>query len=165
MIEHPDTNELKEVVLFFRNKIEPAWTEESAYKIPEITKYGPFISGGQCAVTCLVLKDVLKEKYPELHIYLAGGQLKKDGSIIISAHNWLKIGEGSNAIIIDPTVDQANGVSDKIIVDTVISLQTQGFDYIENELEADHGEELHPNRFRRYQLLKKNFEQLGKSNG
>lgn len=154
---------LRDSVLAFRNEVESAWSEKSAYKIPEITEYGPHISGGQCAVTCMILKDVLKAKYPELQVNLVGGQLRKDGLAIISAHNWLKIGEGGNAVIIDPTIDQANGVTNKVMVDTVFDIKAQGFDYIENEVEADYGEELHPNRFRRYQILKKNFEALEKN--
>lgn len=161
----PSITELKDITSNLRHKIESAWSDESAYKVPEITEYGPFISGGQCAVTCLVLKEVLEQQLPELKTYLARGQLKKDDSTIITDHNWLKIDEGDEAIIIDPTADQAKGITDKVIVDTVSNLQSQGFDYVEKGLEADYGEELHPNRFRRYQMLKRRFEELGKNHG
>lgn len=153
-------HELKNIVLSFRNQIEAAWTEESAYKVPEIIHYGPFISGGQCAVTSLVLKDKLEQEYPDLQIYLAGGYVEKDNSTIIGSHNWLKIGKGESAIIIDPTIDQANEVNEKIIVETAQDLRDKGIVYIETELESNHGEQLHPKRYQRYLILKKNFDTL-----
>jgi hypothetical protein len=155
-------HELKETVRAFRRQIEPAWSETTAYKIPEITQYGPYNSGGQCAVTCLVLMDVLGEKYPNLKIYLVSGQLKRGEKVSIVTHNWLRVGNGSQAVIIDPTVDQALEVKDKVLVDTIKNLESQKIYYVESEVEEDQGQQLHPKRFSRYVLLKEALRKFPK---
>lgn len=153
-----DRSVLLGIVEDFRKKIEPCWSEESAYKVPEIEKYGPFISGGQCAVTCLVLMDVLNGKFPEEHIFLVSGQVQSlNGEVVIRDHGWLRVDSGTNAVIVDSTIDQGTGIAEKVFIGTFLEIRAHGLHYIEKEIEADHGEREHPGRFKRYKILKSAF--------
>lgn len=148
-------NNLTSVVEAFRLSIERCWSAESAYKVPEIQNYGAYISGGQCAVTCLVLMNVLRDELPDEQILLVSGQLQStNGEIVIRDHGWLRVGSGTDAIIVDPTADQAVSISDKTIIGTISELEKKGLRYIEKEVEADHGALEHPKRFKRYMMLK-----------
>lgn len=150
-----DRNNLTAIVSAFRDAIEPCWSEESAYKVPEIQRYGACMSGGQCAVTCLVLMDVLHSELPDEQIFLISGQLQStNGEVVIRDHGWLRVGSGAGAVIVDPTADQAASISKKVVIGTVVELEEQGLHYIEKEIETDHGESEHPKRFKRYMILK-----------
>jgi ASC-1-like (ASCH) protein len=150
-----DRSALRKIVDDFRKEIESCWSEESAYKVPEILGYGPHISGGQCAVTCLVLMDVLRDELPDEQIFLVSGQLQSiSGEIVIRDHGWLRVGSGTEMTIADPTADQAESVSEKIIIGTVGELEKKGLRYIEKDVEDSHGESEHPKRFKRYLILK-----------
>jgi hypothetical protein len=154
-LQQVDQKRLRMVTENFRSAIEPCWSEGSAYKIPGIAQYGPFISGGQCAVTCLVLKDVLAKEFPGIPTFLASGQLQStDGQVVITDHGWLKVGLGDQIVIIDPTADQAPQIQEKVIIGTTVELEVRGLRYIEKEVEDGHGEIEHPNRFKRYTILK-----------
>ena len=145
---------LQEIVSGFRSKIDPCWSEESAYKVPEILKYGSNISGGQCAVTCLVLMDVLNEEFPTEKIFLVSGQVQSTkGDIIIRDHGWLQVGSWQKAIVIDPTADQANTIDEKVVVGTAKELEERDLRYIGKEIEEGHGQSEHPKCFDRYQIL------------
>lgn len=151
-----DREKLVETTAIFRRQIELCWSEESAYKVSEIQCYGTYISGGQCAVTCLVLMDILHSILPNEQIFLVSGQLQStNGEIIIRDHGWLRVGSGTNAIIVDPTADQAETINVNAIVGTEKELEERGLRYIVNEIEEGHGEIEHPKRFARYQILKK----------
>ncbi|MSR85718.1 hypothetical protein EXS71_04795 [Candidatus Uhrbacteria bacterium] len=148
-------NNLASIVRAFRTSIEPCWSKESAYKVPEIKNYGANISGGQCAVTCLVLMDVLHDKFPDKQIFIVSGQLQStNGEIVIRDHGWLQVGSGTSSIIVDPTADQAASISEKILIGTASELEAKGLRYIEKEIESDHGASEHPKRFQRYVILK-----------
>lgn len=150
-----DREKLEEITAIFRGQIEPCWSEESAYKVPEIQFYGAYISGGQCAVTCLVLMDILHSILPDEQIFLVSGQMQyTNGEIIIRDHGWLQVGSGSNTTIVDPTTDQAASILEKVIIGTASELAEKGLHYIEKEVESNHGELKHPKRFKRYVILK-----------
>jgi hypothetical protein len=154
-----DRGKLFETVFEFRSAIEQCWTEESARTVPEITVYGPGIPGGQCAVTCLVLKDVLKEKFPEYRVRLVGGSLRSsDDRVLIAQHVWLEISDG-DVVIIDPTADQSKEIHEPVIAGSLKEIQEKGLSYTATEIENDHGESKHPKRFVRYQVLKRAFAQ------
>lgn len=155
----PNRERLQEIVTAFRSKIEPCWSEDSAYKVPEILQYGPDISGGQRAVTCLVLIDVLREEFPTEQILLVSGQVQlTKGDIVIRDHGWLQVCSGEDAIIIDPTADQAETIGEKVVIGTEKELEERGLRYLGREIEEGHGEIEHPKRFSRYQILKKAWE-------
>lgn len=150
-----DQTELIRAVEAFREKIEPCWTDVTAYKVPEIQKYGPYISGGQCAVTCLLLWDVLQDTFLHEKIVLVSGQvLSNDEDVLIRDHGWLRMGSGSECLIIDPTADQAASIQQKVVIGTAEELERRGLRYIEKGVEVNHGEAEHPKRFKRYQVLK-----------
>lgn len=150
---------LKVIADKFRRVVELSWSESTAYKVPEITKYGPGISGGQCAVTCLVLKDVLEKEFPAEKFLMVSGQLQSmDERVIIRDHGWLQVGSGTETIIIDPTADQAPEIKEKVTIGTVSELEQKGLRYIEKEIESDYGELEHPNRYKRYSKLKERLE-------
>lgn len=154
-----EVSKLTSAVEEFRSKIEPCWSEESAYKAPEILEYGPHISGGQCAVTCLVLMDMLHYEFPNESICLVSGQVQStSGDVVIPDHGWLLVGSGENAVIIDPTADQADTIDEKVIIGTAKELEEQGLRYVGNEVEESHGEIEHPKRFKRYQILRQAWE-------
>ncbi len=139
----------------FRAAIEPCWSEESAYRVPEIQLYGPYISGGQCAVTCLVLMDVLRQKFTDEQICFVNGQVQSNkGDIVIRDHGWLQVGSGEDVVIVDPTADQADTIDEKVVMGKTKELEELGLQYIGNEIETSHGEIEHPKRFKRYQILK-----------
>lgn len=150
---------LQEIVSAFRSKIEAYWSEESAYKVSEIRQYGSNISGGQCAVTCLVLMDVIHEEFPTEPIFLVSGQVQStNGDVVIRDHGWLQVDSGENAFIIDPTADQAETIGEKVVIGTEKELEERSLRYIGKEIEEGHGEAEHPKRFNRYQILKKAWE-------
>lgn len=150
-----DRQKLLSIVSHFRSTIAPLWTEETAYKVPEVSKYGANISAGQCAVTCLVLKDVLAVEFPDEPTFLASGELRSaNGGVLIGDHTWLKLGAVDAAVFIDPTADQSPVIADRVIIGTESELAGRGLKYIEREIESTHGEIEHPKRFGRYRALK-----------
>lgn len=150
-----DREDLLHIVFDFRSTIAPLWSKATAYKVPEITEYGANIPGGQCAVTCLVLKDVLAGEFPNEPTFLVSGEVQSaNGKILIGDHAWFKVGIGEEAIIIDPTADQSSEIDEAVIIGTESELAERGLRYVEKEVESDHGEKEHPGRFGRYQLLK-----------
>ena len=156
-----DRSKLFSIIAAFRLKIERCWSEESAYKMPEIVTYGAYVSAGQCAVTCLVLMDQLHQEFPGLSVALVSGQLQStEGKIMILDHGWLQVGLGTDRVIIDPTVDQAASIQDAFTIGSEAEMIKKGLSYIPREIENDHGEVKHPNRFKRYQILKKAWEHL-----
>ncbi len=154
-----DRNALLEVVREFRSQIEACWSDESAYHVPEITTYGSGISGGQCAVTCLVLWDVLTKEFPQYRIRLIGGSLRSsDDRILIAQHAWLEVFDG-DTMIVDLTVDQCDEIREPVVLGSLKEVQERGLLYDAREIEDDHGETEHPKRFARYQILKRAFTQ------
>lgn len=150
-----DREKLFSVVSNFRSAIAPLWTEETAFKVPEIAEYGPNIPGGQCAVTCLVLKDVLAGEFPDEPTFLVSGEVRSaNGEILIGDHAWLKFGIDDDALIIDPTADQSPVIDETVILGTESELVERGLRYIEKEIESDYGETEHPKRFARYGILR-----------
>lgn len=156
-----DREILLKIVSDFRSVIAPLWTEETAYKIPVVSKYGANIPAGQCAVTCLVLKDVLVVESPNEPTFLVSGELRStNGDVLIGDHTWLKLGFNDNAVIIDPTADQSPVIADLVIIGTESELAERGLKYVEKEVESSHGEHEHPKRFGRYGVLRCKYEEL-----
>ena len=157
-----DREKLLMIVSDFRSAIAPLWSEETAYKVPEIAEYGPNIPGGQCAVTCLVLKDVLAGEFPNEPSFLVSGEVRSvNGEILIGNHAWLKLSIGEDALLIDPTADQSPAIPDPVIIGTESELTERGLQYIEKEVESGHGEHEHPRRSGRYNVLKCKYNELG----
>lgn len=147
--------DIKEFVLAFRSKIEPLWSEASAFQGSDIEKHGPYIPDDQCAVTCMILMTLLREAFPELRVQLVGGQMQStEGSVRIRDHVWLRLVDHDSSIIVDPTGDQSGSTVHHILVGTTDDIAALGIQYIEREVEEDLGEERHPNRFKRYCVLR-----------
>lgn len=154
-----DKGKLLQRIQKFRKDIEPSWSDRSAYKIDEVRVYGPYISGGQCAVTCLVLKGILEEEFPGLHCQLVSGSLETvEDEVLIRDHGWLIVHANDDELVIDPTADQAESIHDKVIVGTVFELEAKSLRYKQKVVEQDYGETEHPKRFARYQILKNAYD-------
>lgn len=153
----PDRERLFQIASEFRSQIEACWSDESAYHVSEIVTYGVGIPGGQCAVTCLVLWDVLTREFPQYRIRLIGGSLRSsDDRVLIPRHAWLEVSDG-DAMIVDPTADQCDEIREPVVLGSLKEIQERGLFYVATEIEDDHGETEHPKRFARYQILKNAF--------
>lgn len=111
-----EISELDNFLGTFRKKVESYWSEETAYKVPEIKEYGPGIPAGQCVVTSILLKQELKKILPDTNITLHLGSVTDlNDRILIPNHGWLSIFDKQETYIIDTTIDQASTIWEKFI--------------------------------------------------
>lgn len=157
--------ELDSFLETFRQNVESCWSEETAYKVPDIQEYGPGVSGGQCVVTAMLLKQELEKISFHTNITLHLGSVTDlNNRVLIPNHGWLSVAVRQEKYIVDITIDQAPRVDCKIIFSKHPG-ESHGLIYKEKKDLTDREMVAQKDLFRRYRILKESYFTETYSNG
>lgn len=149
-----------------RKILEIAWSKNTIHPdFRDLKGAGRFNPLGQCAVSARLLEDILNNQLPELTVSnVVGSVIDGQGKILTNNHVWLETPVGDDALIIDITPDQAEGLGEnapKVVIGLRSELRTIGYQYHSEHEDTDyHMRESSSASYDRYLLLKRRYERV-----